>query len=79
LASSCSTIATLPPRAAVISGVSPERSAAFGFARARNSTSTMAVFSFSQADQRGVTPRSVAAFTAAPARISRLAVSASFQ
>ena len=68
-----------PTRAAVISGVSPERSGASGSAPASSSRRTIGALPFSLAAQSGVTPRSLAAFTSAPARISRSARSASSQ
>ena len=50
---------------------------AFGFAPASSSLRTMAALPFWLAAQSGVTPRSLAAFTLAPARISRSALSRS--
>ena len=48
--------ASLPVRAAVISGVSPPGSAAFGSAPAFSSSSTIAPLPFVQASESGVTP-----------------------
>ena len=58
--------------AATISAVSPEGSITFGFAPAFNSSVTIAGPASLQATRSGVTPRSVAVLTFAPARISRL-------
>jgi hypothetical protein len=46
----------LPVRAAVISAVSPDERAAFGFAPAFNSLSIMAALPFSLASSSGVIP-----------------------
>ena len=63
-----------PVREHVMSTVSPFRRAAFGFAAAVRSLSTMRAFRFVQAKTSGVTPVSLAAFTRAPASISRFTV-----
>ena len=55
-ASSAFTAAGAPVRAAVINGVSPPGSAAFGSAPAFRSSSTIAPLPFVQASDSGVTP-----------------------
>ena len=62
---------------ALISGVSPIRSAAFGSAPARSSSSTSGALPFFAASQRGVAPRSPAASAGAPAASSRRTASTS--
>ena len=71
--------APLPPRAATINGVSPERSAEFGSAPARSSLSTTVALLFSLASQSGVAPKSFATLTRAPALMSRSTRSTSFR
>ncbi len=60
----------LPERAAAITAVSPRRSATFGLAPDSSSSCTIAELPFTLAIQIGVAPRSLAAFTLAPARMS---------
>jgi hypothetical protein len=60
-----------------MSGVSPASSAMFGFAPASRSFFTIAPLPFWLAVQSGVAPRSFVAFTLAPARINRSALSRS--
>ena len=74
------TTSTLPVRAAIMSGDTPELvTTRFGLAIAAKSLPTIAVFPFRQASESGVTPRSVVALTLAPARINASTVSKAFQ
>ena len=70
---------SLPVPAQVMIGVSPVAIAVFGLAPAFSSRSTSAAFPLVHASDSGVMRRSLAAFTSAPARINRSAISRSFQ
>ena len=68
-----------PERAALINGVSPIFSVAFGFASASRSNSSILPLPFVAASQSGVAPRAFDALASAPAFNKAVAVSRSFR